>query len=93
MPFAESGCKKGQTTIQNLRLDREILNKERLGHLQTIKFLHKIIQIAPTRPSDQEFQELAQKAEISLKIAVADGGQFAAATRSALATNFEFVIE
>jgi uncharacterized protein (TIGR02646 family) len=92
MPFAVSRSKKGRTTIENLGLDREILNNERLGHLQYMKFLHKIIQIAPTRPSDQEFQELAQDAETKLRSAMADSGEFAAACRSAFANNFKDVI-
>jgi hypothetical protein len=92
MPYAIRRNKKGQTTIENLALDRKILNDVRLEHLQKMKLIHQIIQIAVEDTDNQELQIIAQQAKENLEHAVSDQAEFAAATRAALKQCFELFI-
>jgi uncharacterized protein (TIGR02646 family) len=89
MPYAIRGNKKGKTTIENLGLDRNILNEVRFKHLEMIKIIHQIIQIAIENPDNHEFQKIAQEAKENLEHAVSDQGEFSAATRAALKEDFD----
>jgi uncharacterized protein (TIGR02646 family) len=92
MPYAVRGNKKGKTTINNLGLDREILNDARLRHLQTMKILHQLIELAAEEPYNQNLQELAQQAKQTLKNATSNCAEFSAATCAAAKNNFERVL-
>jgi uncharacterized protein (TIGR02646 family) len=92
IPYGVDGSKKGKTTIQNLQLDRATLNDARLRHLQIMKSLDQVIQMATATPENQALQALAVQATAILAAAVADLAEFAEATRQALATNFEQVL-
>ena len=92
MPYPMDGSIKGKPTIESLKLNRSILNEARLKHLQTLKTLHQLIDIAITRTQDQELQDLAIKAKQTLQDAISDQGEFAAATRAALQDDFKFVM-
>jgi uncharacterized protein (TIGR02646 family) len=88
MPYAIRGNKKGKITIENLGLDRNILNEVRFKHLEMMKRIHQIIQIAIKDPHNQELHQLAQQAKENLEHAVSDQGEFAAATRAAWKNDF-----
>ncbi len=92
MSYAVSGSIKGKPTIENLNLNRTILNEARLKHLQTLKMLYQLIEVASTRTQDLELQDLAIKAKQKLQDAVSHQGEFAAATRAALDNQFKFVM-
>lgn len=87
-----SNSPKGKATIQALNLNRNLLNEARLKHLQKLKTLHQLLEIAGTRTQDQELQKLAAAAKRILEEALSDQGEFAAATRAASKNNFKFVI-
>lgn len=92
VPYAISGSKKGKPTIQNLKLNRNILNEARLRHLQELKILYQLIVIADKNPENKDLRELAGKAKRKLQKAISDQGEFASATRAALNNGFEYVI-
>ena len=92
IPYAHSKSKQGETTIEILKLDRPILNQARLHHLETIKHLYQIIQLAKDAPNNLEFQTVSNNAQKFLQDAILDSAEFAAATRSAIADNFRFLI-
>jgi uncharacterized protein (TIGR02646 family) len=92
MPYAIRGNKKGKTTIENLALDRNILNDVRLEHLQKMKIIYQLIQLAVEDLDNQELQKLAQKAKENLENAVSDQGEFAAATRAAFNDGFKLFL-
>jgi uncharacterized protein (TIGR02646 family) len=92
IPYAVSGSKKGKPTIQNLKLDRNILNEARLRHLQKLRRLYEITVIADNKTQSEELKKLADEAERILQDAISDKGEFAAATRAALNNGFEYVI-
>jgi hypothetical protein len=75
-----------------LKLDRNILNEARLKHLKTLKTLYKLIQTAEKQPQDKDFSLLAEQARSHLKAAIADKGEFSAATRAVLESEFKFVL-
>jgi hypothetical protein len=87
--YSFRGNTKGITTIEQLGLNRDILNDIRLRHLQKLKVLEDIQQLAKKQPSNQELQEQAQKAASLLQRAILDTGEFAAATRQAVKTGFQ----
>lgn len=93
VPYAIPGSIKGKQTIQILKLDRDILNDARLRHLKTQRNLYNIIQLASQKATDKEWQDLAAEAERTLKYAISDQAEFAAATRAALQAQFKFVVE
>jgi uncharacterized protein (TIGR02646 family) len=93
VPYAIPKSTKGKPTIQILKLDRDILNDARLRHLKTQKNLYNIVQLASQKPQDKEWQALAAEAEKTLKDAISDQAEFAAATRSALQDRFKFVAD
>jgi uncharacterized protein (TIGR02646 family) len=92
VPYGIDGSIKGKPTIESLKLDRSILNEARLKHLQMLKTLHQLIDLANTRTQDRELQDLAIKAKQTLQDAIADQAEFAAATRAALQNDFKFVM-
>jgi uncharacterized protein (TIGR02646 family) len=89
-PIANSP--EGKRTIAILKLDRDILNEERLRHLKQMKALHDVIKIAAQSPRNRELQDLAVQAETVLELAMSDQGVFTAATRAARNTQFRFVL-
>jgi uncharacterized protein (TIGR02646 family) len=91
--YSIRGNVKGTVTIEQLGLNREILNDVRLRHLQTLKVLEDIQQLAQKQPSNQELQEQAQKAANFLRSAILDPGEFAAATRQAIKTDFQEILD
>lgn len=86
-----NGSIKGKPSIENLNLNRSILNEARLRHLQVLKKLHQIIELS-TETQDQALQSLAMEAKQALKNAIADQGEFVAATRAAVKDKFQFVL-
>jgi uncharacterized protein (TIGR02646 family) len=92
MPYAIRGNKEGKTTIENLGLDRNILNDIRLEHLQKMKIIYQLIQVAVEDLDNQELQKLAQQAKENLEHAVSDQGEFAAAMRASLNDGFDFIL-
>jgi hypothetical protein len=93
VPYTIPGSIKGKTTIQMLKLDRDILNDARLRHLKTQRNLYKIVQLSSQKPQDKEWQDLAAQAEKTLQDAISDQAEFAAATRAALQNQFKFVTD
>jgi uncharacterized protein (TIGR02646 family) len=96
MPYAIRGNKKGKITIENLGLDRNILNDVRLRHLAVIKILYQstqqLIQEALKNPGDQALQEQIQENQAFLVNAIADEAEFSAATRAAMENKFAQVL-
>jgi uncharacterized protein (TIGR02646 family) len=92
MPYAIRRNKKGKTTIENLGLDRNILNDVRLEHLQKMKIIYQVIQISEEDTDNQELQQLAQQAKENLKYAVSEQAEFAAATRASVNDGFELFL-
>ncbi len=92
IPYAIRGNKKGKTTIENLGIDRNILNDVRLEHLQKMKIIYQLIQIAVEDLDNQELQQLAQQAKENLEHAVSDQGELAAATRASVHDEFELFL-
>jgi uncharacterized protein (TIGR02646 family) len=90
MPFAIN--KRGKTTIENLGLDREILNDARLRHLQLMKALYQVIQLAEKQPSNKALQKQACEAIKLLAYAVSDRAEFSAATRAAVNDFFKHLL-
>ena len=88
IPYAHPKSKQGETTIAILKLDRPILNQARLNHLETIKQLYQIIQLAKDNPNNLEFQTVSNNAQKFLQDAILDSAEFAAATRCAIADGF-----
>jgi len=88
IPYAHPKSKQGETTIALLKLDRPILNQARLNHLETIKQLYQIIQLAKDNPNNLEFQTVSNNAQKFLQDAILDSAEFAAATRCAIADGF-----
>jgi uncharacterized protein (TIGR02646 family) len=93
VPYAMPESIKGKPTIQILKLDRDILNDVRLEHLQKLKLLFQLMAIAIKQPKNQELQDLATDAEKTLRDAISDQAEFAAATRAALQDQFKFVTD
>jgi uncharacterized protein (TIGR02646 family) len=92
MPYAIRRNKKGKTTIENLGLDREILNDVRLRHLRLMKSLYQVIQIADKHSSNKELRQQAEKATTMLKYSISDFAEFASATRASVNDGFELVL-
>jgi hypothetical protein len=57
-----------------------------------MKTLYDLIKIAANSPESKELQELAVKAEATLKFSISDQGEFTAATRAAWNNQFQFVL-
>jgi uncharacterized protein (TIGR02646 family) len=93
VPYSIPGSIKGKSTIQILKLNRDILNDARLRHLKTQRNLYNIIQLASQKPQDQEWQDLAADAEKTLQDAISDQAEFSAATRAALQDQFKSVAD
>ena len=92
IPYAPPKSKQGETTIALLKLNRPILNQARLNHLETIKQLYQVIQTAKDYPNDLDWKNISNDAQKFLQDAILDSAEFAAATRSAIADNFRFLI-
>jgi uncharacterized protein (TIGR02646 family) len=80
---------KGQTTIENLGLNRDNLGNVRLKHLQIMKGLYQIIEIAKSDLNNQKLQDAAEIAETLLDKAELDSAGFAAVTRQARKDKFQ----
>jgi 5-methylcytosine-specific restriction endonuclease McrA len=92
VPYPVPGSAKGKVTLEVLKLDRSILNDARLVHLQKLKTLYEVIEVAAAKPQDLELQKLAVKADGILQDAISDKGEFAAATRAAFENRFQFIL-
>jgi uncharacterized protein (TIGR02646 family) len=92
VPYPVSGSLKGKITLGMLKLDRSILNDARLVHLQKLKTLHEVVEVAAAKPQDKALQDLAARADGILQDAISDGGEFAAATRAAFENQFRFIL-
>ncbi|MGB8700070.1 MAG: hypothetical protein WCD18_11695 [Thermosynechococcaceae cyanobacterium] len=92
-PYPIPDSIKGKTTISSLKLDRDILNDARLRHLQTLKTLYQLTEVAIKQPQNKTLQDLAAEAEKALQDAISDQAEFAAATRAALQDQFKYVLE
>jgi arsenate reductase-like glutaredoxin family protein len=68
------------------------LNDIRLEHLQKMKIIYQLIQVAVEDLDNQELQKLAQQAKENLEHAVSDQGEFAAAMRASLNDGFDFIL-
>lgn len=92
--YAIEGNARGQVTLKSLNLNQRELPESRLEHLQKLKILWKTVQLAKAGAGgdNPELQALAREAEAFLEKGLQDGAQFTAATRCAIATEFEFVI-
>lgn len=92
--YAIDGHRKGQTTLDALKLNQRSLPEARLQRLQLLKTLWQIIQLAQSeeRLGDAEFQKEAKKAKDFLEKAFQDSAEFSAASRKALQTKFEFIL-
>jgi uncharacterized protein (TIGR02646 family) len=91
IPFAINGNAKGSKTIESLKLSGRELPRVRLAQLQRLKLLYRFIQLAADRPDDVELQQLAQKAQSTLEMAVKDSAEFAAAARAAIKDQFRYI--
>ncbi len=85
--FPVNDSQKGSTTIETVRLNRESLQERRLEKLQLLKKLYQI-----TTKRDPRLAGLAKEAQQKLEQAARDSGEFAAAVRAAIATNFRYVL-
>jgi uncharacterized protein (TIGR02646 family) len=92
VPYPIAGSTKGKPTITALKLDRDILNDARLQHLQKLKILYQLTQVAPTQTQIQELKDLVAQAKEMLQTAISDHAEFAAATRAALQDKFTNVL-
>ena len=84
---------KGKVTRDALDLNERALSEARLQRLQSLKILHKVVQLAAKDLDNVELQQLAKDAKDKLEKAVRDDAEFAAAARCAMETEFKFVIE
>jgi uncharacterized protein (TIGR02646 family) len=91
-PFAIEENSKGEETIKALKLGERALPEAKLGQLQRLKALHKIVCKASQNPGNIELQECAIEAKHQLENAVKDQAEFAAAARWAIKTDFQYVI-
>ena len=91
--YAIEGNQRGKITIDSLKLNDRALPESRLQKLQILRGLNQVLLLAIQRPNDQEFQELAMEAKDTLKKAVLDSAEFTAATRCAINSVFQYVIE
>jgi uncharacterized protein (TIGR02646 family) len=92
VPYEMPGSIKGKPTIKILKLDRNDLNEIRSDHLQKLKLLFQLTEVAIKQPQNKELQDLAAKAEKTLQDALSNQGEFAAATRAAWQIQFKFVL-
>lgn len=83
---------RGQTTIDELSLNRDVLCEERLQRLQELKTLRGVIAVAPQHPENARLQALAERARRRIEKALSISGEYAAANRCAEADNFENVL-
>ncbi len=94
MPYAINNNARGRATIAMLKLDRRAnLTESRLQRLQLLKGLYKVTQLAAAQPRNLEIQNLAVQAAAMLRQASQNNAEFAAAARSALQTNFRYVLD
>jgi uncharacterized protein (TIGR02646 family) len=90
--FAIDGQPKGKNTIELIGLNRPSLQEDRLEKLQDLREFYEIVQTAKIYPDDAELQRLAKRCQKRLDQSIQDDSKFAAAARSALATDFRYVI-
>lgn len=83
---------KGITTIESMKLNRDVLMDIRLQRLQILKELHTIQQLARNDPDNSELQETAIRAKQFIQNAIHDSAEFAATTRQAVKTEFKWVL-
>ena len=90
--FAINGNRKGQATIDSLRLNQRSLPEARLQKLQLLRQLHQIVNLAAEQSENDELQGLAREAKDLLEKSLQNDAEFTAAARCALHTQFQFVI-
>jgi uncharacterized protein (TIGR02646 family) len=91
--FAINEERKGQVTIDALKLNDRSLPEARLQRLQLLKQLDWVIKLAAERLNDEEFQDAAKQAKDQLEKAIREDAEFSSAARWAVKTNFQFVPE
>ncbi|NES97910.1 MAG: hypothetical protein F6K32_22405, partial [Desertifilum sp. SIO1I2] len=93
--YAIEESSKGQTTIDYLNLNERSLPEARLHHLQKLKAICQLLKIAESQKMSlpPEFQKLVEEAKDFLKKVLQDDEAFTAASRCAIESDFEFVIE
>lgn len=91
--YAIDGNAKGQVTLDALKLNGRSLPEARREQLQRLKVLHQITLLSAKQPMNQELQALATEAKEVVERALRDHAEFSAASRCAIQTNFQFVIE
>jgi uncharacterized protein (TIGR02646 family) len=91
--FAINDNPRGNATIAALKLnDRDGLKEDRRQRLHLLCAQWTVIQTAAAHPENLALQALADRAKTNLQKQTQDNMAFAAAARSALATDFRYVI-
>jgi uncharacterized protein (TIGR02646 family) len=90
--FATDNQPRGEATIQILGLNRPDLKEDRLEKLHHLREFHAIIQSAKAYPDNAELQRLATRCQKQLAQSIQADAKFSAAARSAIKTNFQYVL-
>lgn len=90
--YAIAGNPRGEVTIEALKLNGRSLPEARLQRLQLLKGLFQVVQIAADQPQNFKLQVLAEEAKALLEKARRDESEYAAAARSALGSQFQYVL-
>jgi uncharacterized protein (TIGR02646 family) len=84
---------RGNVTINLLKLnDRYALKEDRRQHLDVMHSLWRIIQSSIKNPDNLELKDAAEQASIVLEKCCQDTAKFSSAARSALKTEFRYLI-
>lgn len=90
--FAIDDNRKGEVTINYLKLNQRSLPEVRLEQLQRLSNLNRIVHLAVKQPENVELQQVAKEAKDELDKAMRDSSEFTAAARCAIDTNFKFML-
>jgi uncharacterized protein (TIGR02646 family) len=91
IPYGKDLLNRGYLTIQYLGLDRDELCEARLEKLKILKLLYSTIETAKQYPDDELLQRDAEESKQLIDKYTSEQGEFLAAIRCAMSTNFEFV--
>jgi hypothetical protein len=92
--YAIDDNQRGQITITYLKLnatDRGLL-EARLQRLRDLITLNQIVKLAFRDPNNHPLQEVAKEAKDVLEKAILDSAEFAAVTRCAIDSDFQYAI-
>jgi uncharacterized protein (TIGR02646 family) len=92
IPFAIDDQPKGAKTIEIIDLNRPNLQEDRLEKLCDLRDFYEIVQSAKAYPDDDELQRLAKRCQTRLDQSIQNDAKYAAAARSAIKTDFRYVI-